>query len=308
MQVVILERNRSVARRAARHFATIGATTTLVEDPAAVVAALPGASLLCSDACDGDLVVELLRNRPSVRGLLWTAEPIKHSLRLMHDCPAISHVLARKDTESLPRPWELLMAARRILHGDGAPPFAAYLDWGAQLMSLSVRTTADADRAVDEVQEFIVRTQTSKRVSEMFGELAHELLMNAMYDAPVDAMGHPMFAADRKANITLAATQQPQVLLGSDGSTLALQVRDPFGRLQRRDVVGGLLRGLSGGAMDQSHGGAGLGMLVCHNSAAALFFDVIKGRATEVTAVLDLDLNLREFRTSAKSLHFFASY
>lgn len=171
-KVVILERNRSVARRAARHFATIGATTTLVEDPAAVVAALPGASLLCSDACDGDLVVELLRNRPSVRGLLWTAEPIKHSLRLMHDCPAISHVLARKDTESLPRPWELLMAARRILHGDGAPPFAAYLDWGAQLMSLSVRTTADADRAVDEVQEFIVRTQTSKRVSEMFGELA----------------------------------------------------------------------------------------------------------------------------------------
>ena len=109
--------------------------------------------------------------------------------------------------------------------------------------------------------------------------------MNAMYDAPVDATGHPMYAADRKAEITLSTAQQPTVLLGTDGTRLALQVKDPFGRLQRNHVVGGLLRGLSGGEMDQSHGGAGLGMMVCHNSAAAMFFDVIKGRATEVTAV-----------------------
>ena len=128
MQVVILERNKLVARRAARHFASIGATCTLVEDPAALGPALPGATLLCSDAFDGDLVVELLRNRPGLRGLLWTAEPIKRSLRHMQDCPAISHVLARKDFESPPRPWELLMAARRILLGDGAPPFTAYLE------------------------------------------------------------------------------------------------------------------------------------------------------------------------------------
>lgn len=307
MQVVILERNKLVARRAARHFASIGATCTLVEDPAALAPALPGAALLCSDAFDGDLIVELLRNRPGLRGLLWTAEPIKRSLRHMQDCPAISHVLARKDFESPPRPWELLMAARRILLGDGAPPFTAYLDWGAQIISLAVSSTADRDRAVGNVQEFIARLQAPKRVGEMFGELAHELLMNAMYDAPVDATGHPMYAADRKAEITLSAAQQPTVLLGTDGTKLALQVRDPFGRLQRNHVVGGLLRGLSGGEMDQSHGGAGLGMMVCHNSAAAMFFDVMRGRATEVTAVFELDQNLREFRTSAKSLHFFAS-
>ena len=59
--------------------------------------------------------------------------------------------------------------------------------------------------------------------------------------------------------------------------------------------------------MDTSHGGAGLGMMVCHNSTSAMFFDVARGRHTEVTALFELDMNLRELRTQAKSLHFWST-
>ena len=59
--------------------------------------------------------------------------------------------------------------------------------------------------------------------------------------------------------------------------------------------------------MDSSHGGAGLGMMVCHNNSSAMFFDVARGRHTEVTAVFELDMNLRELRTQAKSLHFWSA-
>jgi hypothetical protein len=74
----------------------------------------------------------------------------------------------------------------------------------------------------------------------MFGELAHELLMNAMYDAPVDAQGRPKYAADRKADIRLTDSERPSVRVATDGSRLVLQVRDPFGRLERRHVFGRL--------------------------------------------------------------------
>jgi hypothetical protein len=141
----------------------------------------------------------------------------------------------------------------------------------------------------------------------MFGELTHEMLMNAMYDAPADAQGVAKYAQDRKAELSLPAAEQPLLRLATDGTKLALQVRDPFGRLQRKHVFEGLARGLAQGEMDTSHGGAGLGMMVCHNSSAAMFFDVVRGRHTEVTALFELDLNLREFRTQAKSLHFFQS-
>jgi hypothetical protein len=199
------------------------------------------------------------------------------------------------------------MVARRL--ADGSPaPISAYLDWGYSLMELDVRTNVERDEAVMKIGELITKLAVPRRIVDMFGELAHELLMNAMYDAPIDpATGLPKFAHDRKSDVRLADNERPTVRLACDGSKLVLQVRDPFGRLERRHVFDGLSRGLAGGEMDTSHGGAGLGMMVCHNSTSAMFFDVARGRHTEVTALFELDMNLRELRTQAKSLHFWST-
>jgi hypothetical protein len=306
MQVVILERNKLVGRKLARLFLATGASAVTLEEPAAVGDALDGADVLCADAFDGDVVLDQLRARPDLRGVLWTAEPLRRSLRYLAESAGINHVLARRDFESPPRAWEVVMLARRLA-GAAAPPLAAYLDWGFSAIDLDVRATADRDAATGRIQEFIAALGVPRRIAEMFAELGHELIMNAMYDAPVDAFGRVKYAADRKADIALADHEQPAVRLATDGTRLALQVSDPFGRLERRHVVDGLARGLAGGEIDRTHGGAGLGMLVCHNASTALWFDVVPGQRTEVTALLELDVNLRELRTSARSLHFWRS-
>ena len=303
MQVVILERNKLVGRKVARMFVAAGASAVAIDDPAALAGALAGADVLCADTFDGDAVAEQIRARPGLRGVLWTAEPLRRSLRYLVETDAIDHVLGRRNFESAPRSWELAMLARR-LQGVPTPPLTAYLDWGATAIDIDVRGTADRDAAAVRIQDFVGSLQVPRRIAEMFAELGHELIMNAMYDAPVDAFGRPRYAADRKADIALADHERPALRLASDGTRIALQVRDPFGRLERRHVVDGLARGLAGGELDRSHGGAGLGMLVCHNASTALWFDVVPGQRTEVTAVLELDVNLRELRTSARSLHF----
>ncbi len=199
------------------------------------------------------------------------------------------------------------MVARRLAANPGAtPPLAAYLDWGYTAIELGVRSTAERDSAVAKIQDFVGALAVPKRISEMFAELGHELIMNAIYDASIDSLGRPKYASDRKADVVLDEAEQPTVKLGTDGTRLVLQVRDPFGRLERKHVVEGLARGLAGGEMDQTHGGAGLGMMVCHNASSAMLFDVARGRHTEVTAMFELDMNLREFRTQAKSLHFWS--
>ena len=45
----------------------------------------------------------------------------------------------------------------------------------------------------------------SRRIADNIGEVVHELITNAMYDAPVDAGGHPRYAHDRTAPIELSA-------------------------------------------------------------------------------------------------------
>jgi hypothetical protein len=272
--------------------------------PAAVVD--PQVALVCADGFDGDAVRAACRARPGLRGVLWTAEPLRRSLRHLAECPGINHVLGRKDFESAPRAWEMMMVLRRAMEPDaGPPPISAYLDWGFTGFEERVGSTAHRDHVVQHVQDFVLGLQVPKRLGEMMSELAHELLMNAMYDAPVDATGAAKYAIDRKAEITLAPDEHAHLTVATDGTRVVLQVRDRFGGLQRRHVVDGLARGLAGGEMDQSHGGAGLGMVVCHHNALVMFFDVARGHHTEVTAMIELDLNLREVRTLARSLHLF---
>ncbi|MDQ3370903.1 MAG: hypothetical protein M3680_36250 [Myxococcota bacterium] len=308
MHAVILERNKLVGRKIARLFMASGATAAAVDDPAQVAGAIAGADVLCADTFDGELVAEQVRAQPGLRGLLWTAEPLRRSLRYLVETAGIDHVFGRRDFESVPRAWELLMVARRLVIPCAPPALPAYLDWGFTALELEVRTTADRDVAVGRLQDLVAGLGLPRRLAETCGELAHELIMNAMYDAPVDAAGRPKYAGDRKSAIVLEAGERPTVRAGTDGSHLVLQVRDPFGRLERTHVVDGLARGLDaqGAQLDTSHGGAGLGMMMCHNAASALFFDVARGQHTEVTAVLELDLNQRELRTQARSLHYFS--
>ncbi len=289
-----------------RYLICAGYEPVAVHDPADVEAQLEGAALLAADSFDGDLVVKAVQRDPNLRALLWTAEPIHRSMRCMVEQPQVSNILGRKDFESAPRAAEFLMVARRLCRpSESGPAFSSFLDWGFGGFQDKVTDTAHRDATVEKVARFISHLGVPKRVGEMFSELSHEMLMNAMYDAPADAAGNAIYAQDRKANITLRESEQPTFRLASDGSWLCVQVVDPFGRLQRKHVFAGLARGLAGGEMDTSHGGAGLGMVVCHNSTVAMFYDVVRGKKTEVTGLFNLDQNLREFRTHAKSLHYF---
>jgi len=305
-KAIILERNRLVSRKLVRFFTCAGCEPVALDNPHEVKQHLPGAYLIGVDAFDLELVVDALRAHPSLRVVVWTAEPLQRSLRYLVENASISNVLGRPDFDSPPRGWELMLVLRRLLRPrEEGPKFAWFLDWGFTGFQERVTDTETRDRLVERVQKFVSRLGVRQRVGELFGELAHELLMNAMFGAPVDERGESRYALDRKAALVLEEHEQPAIRLASDGTRLAIQVTDPFGRLQRPHVFDGLQRGLNGGQMDQSHGGAGLGMVVCHNCTIAMFFDVVRGRKTEVTGIFDLDLSQRDFRSQAKSIHYF---
>lgn len=295
-----------VNRRLVRFFTCAGLEAIAVDDPAQVEQHLAGAHLFAADAFDGDLVVQAIQRHPHLRAMMWTAEPLDRSLRYTLEHERISNIFGRASFDATPRDWELTMVLRRLARpDDGTPSFASYLNWGFTGFQDKIAGSRGRDEAVAKVTRFIAHMGVPKRVGEMFAELAHEMLMNALFDAPVDAAGNPKYALDRKAEIQLPDAEQPTLRLATDGKLVVISVVDPFGRLGRHHVFGGLARGLKGGEMDHSHGGAGLGMVVCHNSTVAMFYDVVRGQKTEAVGVFDLDMNLREFRTQGKSLHFF---
>jgi hypothetical protein len=164
---------------------------------------------------------------------------------------------------------------------------------------------------VAELERYAALAGANSRLIERMAVVAHEMLMNAMYDAPVDAAGRALYAADRKQEIVLDERQAPTLRAGFDGMTAALEVTDPFGRLRRTHVLGSILRGIDGATsqsaqvLDTSHGGAGLGFFRMHGGCTAVVVEVRPLEATRVLALFDLDASAREARGLPASLHLF---
>ncbi|MEN0063847.1 MAG: hypothetical protein AAGA48_16970 [Myxococcota bacterium] len=209
------------------------------------------------------------------------------------------------------RPWELSYITRRAMAPSESPPTSAdLLLWGASTVTWHPRTSAERDQAVRAVEVVAMRFGINTRLAAAAADAAHELLMNAMYDAPVDSLGRPKYAADRRANIELQPDEVPTLRLTVDSSHLSLDAADPFGRLPRGRVFGGILRARSGrsshssSVLDISQGGAGLGLFNLFNTAAVFRVEVVPHHLTLVSWTLDRTVVQREQRGLPRSLYY----
>ena len=304
-RILLLERNKLHLRKVARILSCTGAEVVAMDDPSDLPAQLDGRpAVLCADSTDVEAVIGVLNNRPDIRAVVWSAEPNNGLLAKAAAHDRLSNLMGRPRFDAPPRDWELLWVVRRLLYGE-RPGFSSLLSWGYTGFKDTVRTPKRRDRCVEGAVRFCQKLNCPERVSEMVGELAHEMLMNAMYDAPVDEKGKPKYAHDRKADIELDDQETALFKCGSDGMRIVVSVTDPFGRLPRGKVFEGMARGLEGGQMDTSHGGAGLGMLYIYKSTSISIFNVSPGRRTEVIGIYELDLNQRSFRNLPRSVHVF---
>lgn len=313
----VLERNRRVGERIARVLtAAIGLQPVpCVDEPGALRQVVgPTTRLLACGEADiervGDWFFDLY---PELRFLVWTAEAPARVMQIAARQPRLSNLLGWPRFHSMPRAWELGMAARRlVLPGTPAPDVAELVQWGATEVQWTPRTSMDRDHVVADVSRVVTESGADAKTAERVAGLAHELLMNAMYDAPVDREGQPRYAFDRARDVVLEDAERPVLRLLTDGVLLALEVFDPFGGLQRRHVVDRVARVVSPGnaaagheVVDASHGGAGLGMARLYTDSAVLLVDVVRGRSTRVVSMHDLSVSSRDLRSMPGSLHYF---
>ncbi len=315
-RIGVLERNAAVGTRIARVLSCATGLSRVVHaaDPGAMRELLgTDPVLLACDAAELDLVVDWVESRyPSARIVTWTATGTKNAVSTAVEHRAIVSVLGWPSFVSMPRPWELSLAARRVTQSASSPPrLAELLDWGATSVKWRPRSSDDRDHVVAEVQRLAELAGANVRTGERLAQVAHELLMNAMYDAPRDEDGRPRYAYDRRQALALDEHEVPVFRMACDGVHIALQCNDPFGALRRGTVFASIERGLSaanaspGEVLDTSGGGAGLGLFRIYAASTSMVVDVSPGSNTSVTSMVALDVNPREARTMPVSLHVF---
>ncbi|HEY0195906.1 MAG TPA: hypothetical protein VGC42_32560 [Kofleriaceae bacterium] len=182
----------------------------------------------------------------------------------------------------------VFVTAQKLLTGD-IFGVEKYLPPGTPVHYARLRDFAGRGKAIDTVLEFAEQAKMRRQVRTAIGAVCEELLMNALYDAPVDASGKPMFAdvdphdrkdtrSPRPVSIRYAVTDQ----------VFAVAVRDRFGRLAKNTILSYIDKCIhSPNQIDRKTYGAGLGLYLVANAAASYIVNVAYGIATEVVCTFD---------------------
>jgi len=251
-----------------------------------------------------------LKGRPGrIPVVVFTPETREETLELMLRKPQVVGMIAWGEGGA--RTWELMYLSRRLLaDAEEAPEMHQLMAWGATTVSWLPKTTEQQRTIVQRIEGMCKRLGVERRVGAAVSTAAHELLMNAMYDAPVGSKGRPRYAHDRTAHIELLPHEVPSLRFTASGDWLALDAIDPFGRLPRHRFFEGVLRGhramtgAGGPTLDTSHGGAGLGLHTLYMSGAVLRAELTPMVRTHVSWVYDRTVDRRKRLKTPRSLFF----
>ena len=188
------------------------------------------------------------------------------------------------------RPSDLSSLATRVLAGD-IFGLEKLVPWGTKIYSQLVGDYQEKSLCIAQLSEFAELMGVRRKYREAIEQVVDEMLMNALYDAPVDEAGKQIFAEiPTKTRISLRMEQKVVVQYACDGRTFSVSVRDSFGTLDRGTVVRYIDKCLhSSEQIDRKTGGAGLGLYLMANSTTRMFFNVLPGVATEAVCTFDLD-------------------
>jgi hypothetical protein len=165
------------------------------------------------------------------------------------------------------------------------------LPWGVRVHSEAVTTHEERTQALQSVTRFAKSLGLRSKYIEAIELVLDELLMNALYNAPVAANGRPLYndvAATERGKLDL---ERPVILqVACDGHHFAASVRDGWGSLSRKTIIDYLLRCSQANAeqIERKTSGAGLGLYLAANNVTEFIANLAPGVATEFVCVFDL--------------------
>lgn len=299
---IVVDRNRATNKRLARILVSAGYTVKTYEDVGTpLLPALQGETgvslwLVVGEAAAASNLLGLCSATLSLRDPKRRCYAVLYGtdgeldVPMLGEQPGVIATLGQRPSSGrLDLESELLGIACH-LRGQPLLPLQAYLLWGAQAFSTGITNIGGRDAAEARIVKLCTdHLNISRRVADNIGEVVHELITNAMYDAPVDDKGQPRYAHDRTAPIELPAEDRVTFRYGTDGIRLCIETSDRFGRLRRSDLTRSL-RQAAAGQVNKGQGGAGIGLSLVYRTSQTLQVDVEPGTRTRVTAVMELDV------------------
>jgi len=285
-RVLAISSNLDQLRRIVANLERAGAEVDAVRSLDAIETEIIPHRYVFIDTDEGDLGnVERLVPRLRQKSHAAVVTPKASLSELTHYLrdPRVNHVIVGEELDR-----GVFVTCQKLLTGD-IFGIEKYLPDGTPVHYVRLRDFEGRGKAIDTVLAYAEAAKMRRQVRNAIGSVCEELLMNALYDAPVDDEGNQVFAEVDPHDRTRSRSPRPvSIRYAATESQFAIAVRDRFGRLAKNTILSYIEKCLhSPVQIDRKTYGAGLGLYLVANAAASYLVNVAYGIATEVVCTFD---------------------
>ena len=287
-RVLAISNDLDQLRRIVATLERAGAEVDAVRSPDAIAAdVIPHRYIFFAPPANGASSASLpglinkLRDRAHVT-IVTPQATLSDLTKYLHD-DRVNHVVVGDELDH-----GVFVTAQKLLTGD-IFGIEKYLPEGTPVHYARLRDFEGRGKAIQTVLDYAEESRMRRQVRGAIGQVCEELLMNALYDAPVDADGKPVFAdVEPHARVTTLSPRPVSIRYAATDDMFAVAVRDRFGRLAKNTILAYIEKCIhSPNQIDRKTYGAGLGLYLVANAAATYVVNVAYGIATEVVCTFD---------------------
>ncbi len=165
-----------------------------------------------------------------------------------------------------------------------------YLPKDTNLHLLRFQTYKGRSAAIDKIVRHAKRARFRGSQRQAIAQATEELLMNALYNAPVDEEGQMIFGdVQPKERLSMESPKPVSVRFAATGDLFGIAIRDRYGKFSKDTLVGYIEKCLrqEDDQIDSKVSGAGLGLYFVASRASLFVYNIAEGVATEAIALFE---------------------
>ncbi|WP_132315679.1 hypothetical protein [Pseudobacteriovorax antillogorgiicola] len=255
-----------------------------------------------------DMAAYCQKECPNTKTILMTSEDFSKHIDILIKRDEISN-LVFKDTNDPTFSMRTMATTVAKIINDDYFGISKYLAWGTRIQEVKITSSDTRHQIIGMMGRVLKDMGMRKSVINRSFLICDEMLMNAIYDAPMDQDGNPKYNhLPRTEAVELEEHEQGMFCYASDGATLAIAVQDPFGALTRETMLRYVKSCYDGeyGAINERLGkaGGGMGLFQILSASDLVIVNVKPGVRTEFISLINIGAKSKSNR-QAVAFQFF---